>query len=122
MSELETKDEILTAGRQLAASIEAQTERCIHALQNREESRRLETLKAKWVTWEQSATAAGIDVIKEFGKEKLELFRPLIVKVSPFQRQRRVLGVPELHAIGSRQPERNQEQTKPSTMSLENWP
>ncbi len=104
MSKLEpkTKERLLTVGRELAALIETQTQRCAQVLQNREEYRRLESLKTKWEAWEQEAKAAGIDVEQEFG-EKLKILRPLVLKVNPFQR--RTLNAFEAHVIGSRQPE-----------------
>jgi hypothetical protein len=121
VSEAKTTEQLLQNGRELAALIETQTERCTHALQNREEFRRLEQLQTKWQAWEQQAVAAGIDMEKEFGKQKLELLRPVAVKVSPFPRQRRTLNAYELHVLGSR-PERNQEKPKDPNMPLSDWP
>ncbi len=118
-SEIETKEQLLAKGRELAVSIETQTQRCTRALENREEYRRLETLQTKWQAFEQEAIAAGINIEKEFG-DKLATLRPHVLKVSPVQR--RTLNAYQLHVIGSRQPERNQEKPKDPNMPLENWP
>lgn len=120
--EAKTKEQLLQDGRDLAASIEIQIKRCTVALDNREESRRLEQLQTKWQAWEQQAVAAGIDMEKEFGKQKLELLRPVAVNMNPFPRQRRTLNPYELHVIRSRQPERNQEKPKDPNMPLSDWP
>ena len=97
----QSRDDLLAQGRKLEAIVLAQTDRCYRAPHNKQEAARLDALKAKWLSFEREALAAGIDVKKEFG-DKLPWLRPVpsrIVDERSYRVQRRTLTIDEQLAI-----------------------
>lgn len=114
----ETKEQCLARGSELADKIKTQTARCTVALSNRDEARRLESLQRDFVEWEISATAAGINLQKEFG-EQLKVLRPAPPVLPPFN-LRGILTAEDLWNIETERLE--QRKRKDSSMALEDWP